>query len=47
EHERSSGEAGALSSDMESGPDVVQVMTIHASKGLEFRFVFVVNMVEQ
>lgn len=47
EHERSSGEAGALSSDPTAGPDVVQIMTIHASKGLEFRFVFLVNMVEQ
>ncbi len=47
EHERSSGEAGALSADPTAGPDVVQIMTIHASKGLEFRFVFLVNMVEQ
>ncbi len=27
-------------------PDSVNVMTIHASKGLEYRFVFMVNMVE-
>ncbi|MBT3230334.1 ATP-dependent helicase [Candidatus Uhrbacteria bacterium] len=47
EHERSSGESGALSGDPTAGPDVVQIMTIHASKGLEFRFVFLVNMVEQ
>ena len=47
EHERSSGESGALSTDPTAGPDVVQIMTIHASKGLEFRFVFLVNMVEQ
>ncbi len=47
EHERSSGESGALGADSSDGPDVVQVMTVHASKGLEFRFVFLVNMVEQ
>jgi len=47
EHERSSGETGSLSADPTAGPDVVQIMTIHASKGLEFRFVFLVNMVEQ
>jgi DNA helicase-2/ATP-dependent DNA helicase PcrA len=45
--ERASGEAGGLSSDPEGGPDVVRVMTVHAAKGLEFRYVFVVNLVEQ
>ncbi len=45
--ERESGEAGGLSSDPEGGPDVVRVMTVHAAKGLEFRYVFVVNLVEQ
>lgn len=28
-------------------PDSLNVLTVHASKGLEFRFVFVVNMVEE
>jgi DNA helicase-2/ATP-dependent DNA helicase PcrA len=28
-------------------PDSVNVMTVHAAKGLEFRFVFVVNLVEE
>ncbi len=47
DHESQAGEAGKLSADMEAGPDVVNVMTVHASKGLEFRFVFLVNLVEQ
>lgn len=40
------GEEGALDTDAESGPDTVKVMTIHAAKGLEFRHVFIVQMVE-
>jgi DNA helicase-2/ATP-dependent DNA helicase PcrA len=42
-----SGEEGALKSDAETGPDVVRVMTIHASKGLEFETVYLVCMVDQ
>ncbi len=45
--EREAGEAGGLKADTEEGPDVVNVMTIHAAKGLEFKYVFVVNMIEQ
>ncbi|MFA5945425.1 MAG: ATP-dependent DNA helicase [Patescibacteria group bacterium] len=45
--EREAGEAGGLRPDAEEGPDVVNVMTIHAAKGLEFKYVFVVNMIEQ
>ncbi len=45
--ERDAGEDGALVHDVEAGPDVVHVMTVHASKGLEFRFVFVVSMVDR
>ncbi len=47
DHERAAGEEGSLSVDMEAGPDMVRVMTIHAAKGLEFRHVFVVNMVDR
>ncbi len=47
DHERGAGEVGGLSTDIEAGPDVVSIMTIHASKGLEFPYVFLVNMVEQ
>lgn len=47
DHERDAGESGSLATDIEAGPDVVNIMTIHASKGLEFPYVFIVNMVEQ
>lgn len=47
EMEIESGEEGSLKSDVESGPDVVRVMTIHASKGLEFETVYLVSMVDQ
>ena len=42
-----SGEQGALAPDIESGPDTIKVMTIHAAKGLEFKYVFIVNMVDK
>ncbi len=45
--ERESGEEGGLAFDVETGPDMVRIMTVHAAKGLEFRHVFVVNMVDK
>lgn len=45
--EREAGEDGGLGQDPEDGPDVVNVMTVHGSKGLEFKYVFIVNLVEQ
>lgn len=45
--EREAGEEGSLPKDEEAGPDVVQMMTVHSAKGLEFRYVFVVNLIEQ
>lgn len=46
-YELESGEEGDLSLDPEIGPDAVKIMTVHAAKGLEYRYVFVVNMVAQ
>lgn len=46
-HEREAGENGALETDLEEGPDVVHIMTVHGAKGLEFPYVFIVNLVEQ
>jgi len=43
--ELESGEAGSLAQDTEEGPDVVKVMTVHGAKGLEFKYVFVTNLV--
>jgi DNA helicase-2/ATP-dependent DNA helicase PcrA len=42
-----SGEEGSLPADAEEGPDTVKVMTVHASKGLEFKYVFIASMVDQ
>ena len=42
-----SGEQGKLEFDLEQGPDMVKIMTIHSSKGLEFKYVFLVNLVDK
>ncbi len=42
-----SGEQGKLEFDPEQGPDLVKIMTIHSSKGLEFKYVFLVNLVDK
>ncbi|MFH1047719.1 MAG: ATP-dependent DNA helicase [Patescibacteria group bacterium] len=47
ELERESGDTGALAFDPDVGPDMVHVMTVHSSKGLEFAYVFIVNLVDQ
>lgn len=45
--EMESGESGKLEFDPEQGPDMIKVMTIHGAKGLEFKYVFLVNMVDK
>ncbi|MCP6717977.1 MAG: UvrD-helicase domain-containing protein [Patescibacteria group bacterium] len=45
--ELESGEEGKLNFDPEQGPDMVRVMTIHSAKGLEFKYVFLVNLVDR
>lgn len=45
--ELDAGDAGSIAFDQEVGPDMVRVMTIHGSKGLEFDYVFVVAMVDR
>jgi len=48
ELELESGEEGSLKSTTESDdPDTVKIMTVHASKGLEFECVFLPNMVDK
>ncbi len=42
-----SGEKGKLSSELDEGPDSVKIMTVHASKGLEYKYVFVVALVDK
>ncbi len=45
--ELEAGEAGALQNNLEEGPDSVKIMTVHAAKGLEFQYVFIVNLVDR
>ncbi len=44
---KQAGDNGALPADVEIGPETVKVMTIHGSKGLEFKHVFVVSLVDR
>ncbi|MDD5750808.1 MAG: UvrD-helicase domain-containing protein [Candidatus Pacebacteria bacterium] len=45
--ELESDEQGKLAFDPDQGPDLVRVMTIHAAKGLEFKYVFAAGMVDR
>lgn len=45
--ELESGEQGSVTPDIEAGPETIKVMTIHGSKGLEFKYVFIVGMVDK
>ncbi|MDP3244516.1 MAG: UvrD-helicase domain-containing protein [bacterium] len=45
--ELEAGEEGNLENDLEQGPEAVKIMTIHSAKGLEFRYVFLANMVDK
>jgi len=45
--ELESGSEGEIKFNPEIGPESVKVMTVHSSKGLEFKNVFIINMVDQ
>ncbi len=45
--ELDSGEEGKMDFDPDQGPEVVKIMTVHAAKGLEFKYVFLVNLVDK
>jgi DNA helicase-2/ATP-dependent DNA helicase PcrA len=45
--ELEAGDNGALKFNPESGPELVKVMTVHSAKGLEFKYVFLVNLVDR
>ncbi|GAI43785.1 unnamed protein product, partial [marine sediment metagenome] len=42
-----SGHQGKLEFNPEQGPDMVKIMTIHSAKGLEFKYVFLVNLTDR
>ena len=41
------GEEGSLKFEPEEGPEMIQILTIHGAKGLEFKYAFIVNMVDR
>lgn len=41
------GDLGAIKFDPNLGPESLKVMTIHSAKGLEFKYAFIINMVDQ
>ncbi len=47
EMELDAGEQGKMIWDPSSGPETVSIMTIHGAKGLEFKYVFIPNLVDK
>lgn len=41
------GEEGSLQPDFEEGPETVKILTVHSAKGLEFKYIFIVNLVDK
>ncbi|MCF7906909.1 ATP-dependent helicase [Patescibacteria group bacterium] len=41
------GDTGSMLADDEAGPEAVKITTVHSAKGLEFKWVFIVNLVER
>jgi DNA helicase-2/ATP-dependent DNA helicase PcrA len=41
------GETGSLAVDENAGPELVKILTVHSAKGLEFDYVFIVNLVDR
>jgi DNA helicase-2/ATP-dependent DNA helicase PcrA len=45
--ELEAGEEGTLKNLLDEGPETIKIMTIHQAKGLEFPYVFIVNLVDK
>jgi len=45
--ELEAGEQGKIDFDPEQGPEVVRIMTVHTAKGLEFKYVFLISLVDR
>lgn len=41
------GDSGSLKPNFDEGPETVKIMTVHSAKGLEFDYVFIVNLVDK
>ncbi len=44
---KEAGEQGQLPVDLEAGPETVKVITVHSAKGLEWRYVFMVQLIDR
>ncbi|HTX86826.1 MAG TPA: ATP-dependent DNA helicase, partial [Candidatus Nanoarchaeia archaeon] len=47
EVEMEAGEQGTLPASDEDDPAMIKIMTVHAAKGLEFKYVFVINLIDK
>jgi DNA helicase-2/ATP-dependent DNA helicase PcrA len=47
EVEIEAGEQGTLPVSDEDDPAMIKIMTVHAAKGLEFKYVFVINLIDK
>ncbi|MFH1866667.1 MAG: ATP-dependent helicase, partial [Patescibacteria group bacterium] len=45
--ELEAGEEGQLPPSYEEGPEMVKIITVHSAKGLEFKYVFIVQLVDR
>ncbi len=45
--ELQAGSEGDIKFDPDLGPESVKVLTVHSAKGLEFKYVFLINLVDQ
>jgi len=45
--EMDAGETGDIPMDLDAGPEAIKVMTVHAAKGLEFKYVFIAHLVDK
>jgi len=45
--ELAAGESGSIEIDLEAGPEMVKIMTAHGAKGLEFKYVFIPDLVDR
>ncbi len=45
--EMEAGEQGTLPLSDEEDPAMIKIMTVHAAKGLEFKYVFVINLIDK
>src|SRR6056297_3063212 len=45
--EMDAGETGDIPMDLDAGPEAIKVMTVHAAKGLEFKYIFIAQLVDK